>query len=419
MSMIISIGIENFLSIKEKIVLNLEATSSKKLINNTFEYDNEKFLKSIVIYGANASGKTNFIKAIDFMKSMVINSHRYNINEKILVTPFKLDNKYEEKPTRLEISFIYKDVKYDYSFSLSKEKIVDEALYYYPNNRKSMIFERKNTNDYEFNTDKYRQNLFKDQTINNTLYLSRATQLGFDKTKPVYEFFMQGLVTSFNPQWEDYTVQEIYKNEKLRNNIINFLKRTDFTIEDILVEKKKGKSMMFEFGTKENQLFAGHREVEKEILNVKFAHKNNNGDLIYFNLENESDGTKHLFGMLGLILNIIKNNNILVFDEIEKSLHPELTKFLVELFNNTNNKSQFIFTTHDTNLLDNELMRKDQIYFTQRNKQYATELYSLYDFSDFRDTLDFEKAYLDGKFGAVPQIDRRIIEIIKQWSEEE
>lgn len=417
--MIISISIENFLSIKEKVVLDLEATTSKKLMSNTFEYDEERFLKSVAIYGANASGKTNFIKAIDFMKAMVINSHKHNIGEKISIVPFKLNSKFEKKPTKLEISFIYKNIKYDYSFSLNKEKIIDEMLYYYPNNRKSMIFERKNTIEYDFNTDKSKQNLFKEQTIENTLYLSRATQLGFEKTKPVYEFFKQCLVTSFNPKWEAYTVQEIYKDDKLRNNIINFLKRTDFTIEDIVVEKKKGKTIMFEFGTKENEPYTGHKEEEKDILNVKFAHKNNEGTLVYFNLEDESEGTKHLFGILGPVLHIIKNNNVLVFDEIEKSLHPELTKFLVELFNNTNNKSQFIFTTHDTNLLDNELMRKDQIYFTQRNKEFATELYSLYDFSDFRDTLDFEKAYLDGKFGAVPQIDRRIIEIIKQWSEEE
>ena len=195
------------------------------------------------------------------------------------------------------------------------------------------------------------------------------------------------------------------------------MKKTDFTIEDIIVEKKKGKINIVEFGTKENQPYTSHKQEDGDILNIQFAHKNTDNELIYFNLENESDGTKQLFAMLGPILNIIRNNSILVFDEIEKSLHPELTKFLVELVNTTNTKSQFIFTTHDTNLLDNTLIRKDQIYFIQRNKKLASEIYSLYDFDDFRDTLDFEKAYLDGKFGAIPIIDKRIIQIIKEWSE--
>ena len=208
--MIISISVENFLSIKEKITLDLEATTSKKLINNTFYYnEKDRLLKNIIIYGANASGKTNLIKAIDFMKAMIIKSHTHNVGDTILITPFKLDKKYENKPTKFEIKFIHQNIKYDYSFSFTKEKIIDEILYYYPNNRKSLIFKRKNTNKYEFKIDKSKQDsLYREVTIENTLYLSRATQHGYDKTKPVYEFFLNNLITSFNQQWEVYTIKK-------------------------------------------------------------------------------------------------------------------------------------------------------------------------------------------------------------------
>src|SRR3989344_4124311 len=173
--MIIEISIENYLSVKDKVTLSLDSSPSKKLPQNLINLSrSDKLLKSVVIYGANASGKSNIVKSVFFLWNMVRSSHNFNVDTKIPRLPFKLDEIYLEKPSKFEIIFIHKNIKYKYGFSCTNEKIIDEYLFYWPHGREALIFSRKNTTKYEFRSDKRRQDIIKTQTNDNVLYLSRA-----------------------------------------------------------------------------------------------------------------------------------------------------------------------------------------------------------------------------------------------------
>lgn len=412
--MIAEISIENFLSIRDKITLSLDSSTSKRLPQNLIQISNkEKLLKSAVIYGANASGKSNIIKAVFFIWGMVKNSHSFNIDTKIPRIPFKLDKIYLGKPSRFEIIFISHNIKYNYGFSCDNDKIIDEYLFYWPKGRKSKIFERTETKNFDFTIDKKHQKLLASQMNDNTLYLSRATQLGYEKTKKVYEFMVNDIVINYNPFWRDFTIKNIYKNTKLKEKIIEILQKADFGgIENIEVVKDKGKvggiELKFE---KTSPTINILKEKEEDIYNVRFVHKNKEGKLIYFNMSEESGGTNKTLSLLGPIFDILNSGKTVFIDELELHLHPNITKFLVKLFNSRSNKNnaQLIFTTHDTTLLDNELFRKDQLYVCSKEPNKHTKLNSFLDF-DLRETADFERAYLNGRVGGLPFIDETLVD---------
>ncbi len=411
--MIIEISVENFLSIKDKLVLSLDSSSSNKLPDNLINLDNkEALLKSIVIYGANASGKSNLIKAIYFMWNMIRISHSFNINNKLGCTPFRLDSKLKDKPSKFEILFIINKVKYKYGFSCNQNKIIDEYLYYWPKGRISLIFDRKTTTSYEFsNETKSQQELIKKQMNDNVLYLSRATQLGFEKTKPIYEFIINNIVVNYNPSWANFTIRKIFEDPSLKKEIIEVLQSTDFGgIEDIIITKDKRKVTNFELKL-DNAIAINPSESEEDFYDIKFIHKDKNNNSIEFNFNEESDGTKRALSLLGPLFDILEQGKTVFIDEFELRLHPNITRFLVRLFNSKRNKknAQIVFTTHDTTLLDNKLFRRDQIYLCSKKPNQGTELNSYLDY-DLRESTDFEKAYFTGRVGGLPFIDETILE---------
>lgn len=415
--MIIDISIENFLSIREKVVLSLEASSgSKSLFKNMIKGPNhDNLLKSIAVYGANASGKTNVVKAILFMYSMVINSHTHNVGNRINRIPFKLDATSEKKPSKFEINFIMNGVTYKYGFSFDNEKIINEYLYYTPKGRKALIFKRKNTTKFTFTIDKTKQEQIKNQTLENTLYLSRAAQLKYERVMEVYKFFKEDIIiqNKYSPQWANYTITQIYENPRIKRKILEILKAADFGgIEDIKIKKERRpvKQIMLEIGKE----ILSKKDSEDDFYDVKICHRKKTSDgreiIIDFDIDEESEGTKKTFVMLGPILDILERGKILIIDELESSLHPEIAKLLIKLFNTKNNKnSQLIFTTHNTNLLDNKLFRRDQIYFTSKKPNESTKMSSLLDFK-LRQEADFERAYLNGRFNALPFIDETLFD---------
>ncbi|MBI3027676.1 ATP-binding protein [Candidatus Woesearchaeota archaeon] len=411
--MIIEISIENYLSVKDKVTLSLDSSPSKKLPQNLINLSrDDKLLKSVVIYGANASGKSNIIKSVFFLWNMVRSSHNFNVDTKIPRLPFKLDEIYLEKPSKFEIIFIHKNIKYKYGFSCTNEKIIDEYLFYWPRGREALIFSRKDTTKYEFKSDKRRQDIIKTQTNNNVLYLSRATQLGYEKTKGAYEFIVNNIVINISPLWQDITIKKIFENQDVRKKILEVLKKADFGgIVDVKVDKRKGhlQSVEFKFG-KEGPTFNPLKPQEQDVYNVKFQHKTKKGNLIDFEFHEESFGTQKFFSMLGPIFDILESGKVAIIDELESSLHPNIIKFLVKLFNSKyNNNAQLIFTTHNTNLLDNELIRRDQIYICTKEPNKNTILISFLDF-DLRETADFERAYLNGRVGGLPFIDETLFD---------
>ncbi|MFH0870327.1 MAG: AAA family ATPase [archaeon] len=408
--MITNISVENFMSIREKITLSLEATTSKKLLDNVIKIDNKKnLLKSVAIYGANASGKSNILKAIFFMWEMITKSHTYTVDTKINRIPFKLDSDSEKRPSVFEINFIHEGITYKYGFSCTNTKIVDEYLFHSPKGRLALIFRRKNTKNYTFNKDKPKQKSIKKQTLDNTLFLSRATQLGYEQTKKIYEFFLSNVVLNYAPSWSDYTIVKMYETPQLKKQILTILQKADFGgITDIKInkEKRKGTEVKIEKDA------VSRRDIENDFYDIKFSHKKIDSSMtsVELNFNEESLGTQRTLSLLGPIIDILEKGKTLFMDELDASLHPEITKLIVKLFNNKKNKNaQLIFTTHNTNMLDNELFRKDQIIIVSKEPNQSTELAYFSDFN-LRQETDFERAYLNGRIGGLPFIDETLFD---------
>jgi len=412
--MIIEISIENFLSVKEKIVFSLASSSSRKLPQNLMELSGkERLLKSAVVYGANASGKSNLIKAVFFMWNLVKTSHAFNVDAKIPRIPFKLDKDCLTRPSKFEIIFIHNGIKYKYGFACDNEKVIDEYLFHWPKGKEATIFNRSDSRTFTFTEDKPQQNLIKKQMNDNVLYLSRATQLGYEKTKAAYEFMVNNIVINYSPNWAGFTVRKIYENQDFGDKVIDILQKADFGgITDLKVDKQKRKVVGAEFKIERgNATVNPMKQKEEDSYDIRFIHETGKGESVEFSINEESAGTRKTLSMLGPIFEILETGRVAFIDELESSLHPSITRFLVMLFNSKYNKKngQLIFTTHDTTLLSNELFRRDQIYICSKDPNKHTVLNSFLDY-DLRESTDFERAYLNGRVGGLPFIDETLFD---------
>lgn len=406
--MILEIRLSNFFSIKDEIVMDLRAGKSKSqkvkdLEDNVFTYKDEKILKAVALYGANASGKSNIIKAIRFCCGMVLQSHLHNENVVFNFMPFKFDG-YPEKPSSFLIKFVSNCIEYEYSFSLTRTQIISESLYFYPNDRRAKVFTRDETIKGE-KKDKYSfGNIIKkpmdvaENTSAKTLYISRASQMDRDLGKEIFNFFNEHFILDYTGL-NTINIESLIKEK--RQLLIKALQVADSDIVNIRVEKKevpvKSFSVTFPAAT------AIVKDEQKELIHISTYHKTSPGIAFDFSSE-ESGGTKNLFVILLSVLDIIKKNKVLLIDEIESNLHTRIVEFIIKLFY-ASDSAQLIFSTHNTKLLDLDKIRKDQIYFVNKKADASTDLYSLFDYKDFRDTMDVEKAYLQGRFDAVPFID--------------
>jgi len=409
--MVLEIRLSNFHSINEEIALDLRAgnirtAKSKSLSNNIFKFDDLEILKTLALYGANASGKTNIIKTIRFCNAMVYESHKHNENTIFNFKPFKFKG-YSKKPSYYFIRFVIKNIEYKYSFSLNRTQILTESLYYYPNGRKAKVFERNEKagktkrEKYSFGTSVLKRPLDVAQnTSNKTLYISRASQMDREIPKDIFNFFHRGFILHHS-NYGKSNLQSLIKVYKTQ--LLTALQFADSDIVDFKVDfkKEKGRSLKANLDTEE--AYFVDDELEKVELKTYHRYSHNTP----FNFSEESLGTQKLFLMMLSIIDIVKNNKTLLVDEIEDSLHPKIVDYIIEIFN-ASSKAQLIFSTHNTNLLDLNKFRKDQIWFVNKKKDGSSDLYSLYDYSDFRDTMDLEKAYLQGRFDSIPIVDNSI-----------
>ena len=391
--MILEIQLKNFYSIKEEIILdlragNIQTKQAKELETNVFEWNGEKILKSIAIYGANASGKSNVVKAIRFCCRMIFESHLYNENTVFDFEPFKFND--EQKESSFLIRFISNDIEYEYSFSLTKTEITKESLYYYPNNRRAKVFERNESlssqkrDKYSFTKVIKRPLDVALNTSNKTLYISRASQMDRMLGKEIFNYFNNKFVLGYMGFNNQTIISQLSNNKEF---LLRAMQIADSDIVGLDYKKESG------------SLDQSNGDSIKIISYHKSA-----PDISFDFDKEESDGTRKLFFAMLHILDIIKNDKILLVDEIETSLHTSIIEFIIQLFN-MSEKSQLIYTTHNTNLLDLKKTRKDQIYFVNKSQSGDTELYSLFDFKDFRESMDAEKGYLQGRFDAIPFID--------------
>ncbi len=418
--MLIKFSVKNFKSLREKQTLSMEASSDKSLDYNLIDYEDKadkdyRLLKSSVLYGANASGKSNVRDALLVLKNLVLKSHENQKGDELYHEPFKFDPEYIEKPTEFDIVFIQNGIRYNYGLTYDEEKVIEEYLYYYPKGRKSQIFERKNADEYKFNKDKKDQEMIEERTRKNVLYLSSSTQFNYEKTSKAFDWFnetLQGIGPGEHPELTEFTLKTLKKNEEFRKKVQKALKTADFGISDV---KGQIKTVPFdEVEEMPSEIRAlGDEDEELKELDIKTIHELEEveGTLPLFK---ESEGTRRFFSLIGPIIYALERGEVLVIDELDTKLHHLLNKFIIELFHDPEenpNNAQLIFTTHNTNLLDQDLFRRDQVWFTERNpKTGSTDLYSLVEYSPRKDK-DIEKGYLVGRYGAIPFIgDEKILE---------
>lgn len=405
--MILEIRLSNFFSIKDEIVLDLRAGNAKTqksqdLSNNLFLFQDTKVLKTVVLYGANASGKSSIIKAIRFCASMIFMSHTHNENVSFNFKPFKFQG-FSKKPSRFFIRFVNKGTEFEYNYSLTQSEILTEELYFFPNGRKAKIFTRderlgkEKSSIYSFASVIKKPMDVADNTSKKTLYLSRASQMDRDIAKDLFNYFNETFILGY-VGYNALSVEQLFNENKTA--LLNALQIADSDIADIKIKQETlpGKNVKADF--KANKVSI--EDAEQQHLIITTFHKSNLNTPFDFGSE-ESDGTQVLFYIMLTILDILKKDKVLLIDEIEDSLHSKIVEYIVNLFH-ASNAAQLIYTTHNTNLLDLKKLRKDQIYFVNKKPDASTDLYSLFDYKDFRDTMDAAKAYLQGRFDAIPYI---------------
>lgn len=412
--MILEIRLSNFFSIKDEIVIdfraaNIQSKNARALKDNVFTQGKEKLLKTLLIYGANASGKSNIIRAIRFCHALVYESHNNNEDTRYNFKNFKFDGG-GNKPSTYFIRFVMNAIEYEYSFSLFHDKIQKESLYYYPKGRIKEVFSRDETRG-ETKQEKYNfTDVIKrpfdvaENTSDKTLYISRASQMDRPIAKELFNYFHRTFILNYL----GFGVSEIQSiGQEFKKPLIEALKIADSDIEDVQIKvlKKPTRSVHADL----SNLTLSVEEVVQDYLQIKTYHRNHPGVAFDF-LTEESRGTIKLFFIMLTLLSVIKNDKVLLIDEIEESLHPKIIEYIFNLFR-AGDKAQLLCTTHNTKFLDLKRFRKDQIWFTNKKEDGSTDLYSLYDYSDFRDTMDLEKAYLQGRFDAVPILNDTDVEL--------
>lgn len=404
--MILEFSIANFLSFKDKVTFSMFANSTSGLDENYIISNGRKILKTAAIYGANASGKTNLFRILTLVISMLRSSNNVNINAKLPIYPFKFNEDTINMPSEFEIKFIVDDVRYVYGFVADTNKIYEEYLYYYPNGRETKIFDRTKTNQYSFpQKDERILNDIASKNAHNKFFIATATNWNYEKTKIPYKFLSSDINTFNNLSGlRDLALREYLKNNKeLKDFALDFLKKADFNIEDYKV---------LETDVPDDVLAAipdfikvGMNLKEKpKVFTALFKHKNSYVELSY---EEESMGTQIIFCFIPFIMDALNNKRVVVVDELDKSLHPYLVEMIVQMFNDSDinkNGAQLIFNTHDTNLLKLNILRRDQIWLTEKDDNNGiSDLYPLSDFS-VRKTENVERGYMLGRYGAVPFI---------------
>ncbi|MFZ2269192.1 MAG: ATP-binding protein [Azonexus sp.] len=412
--MLVEFRVKNFRSLRDEQVLSLVASTDKALLDTHALGTGLKaaphLLKSAVVYGANASGKSNLIKALQYMRSVVQESAALQPGQTFgRLQPFKLDTASDSQPTEFEVTFIVDGVRYQYGFAMNSKRIVSEHLLVYKAFKPQRWFERhfdpeSGKDQYDFGAGlKGAKNLWEGATRPNALFLSMAVQLNSDALRPVFDWFINRLVI-FNeqsPLSPQFSVQML-KHEAQRKAICDFLRAADVSIADIEVATKQAMVHTIHF-----DLATGQREEtasEQSVDEIKFHHVTEHGKAV-FDLADESGGTRNLLFLTGPILDILNKGLTLVVDELDTSLHTLLVQALVRLFHrpevNTGG-AQLIFTTHDTSLLDAYgLFRRDQIWFVEKRPDQSSSLYPLLEFSP-RKKEALERGYLQGRYGALP-----------------
>ncbi len=412
--MLIEFRVQNYRSIREEQALSLVAAKDSSHADTHVVPTGLKtipgVLKSAVLYGANASGKTNFLKAVEFMRNLVAQSATIvQLGETLNIQSFRLDNRTINEPSEFEITFLEAGIRYQYGFRATTERIHEEWLFVHKTSKPQQWFSRKynldtNSDEYDFGSHFTGQRkLWQESTRPNGLFLSTAVHLNNEQLKPIFNWIVNNLVvmTSTTQLMPDYSIRMLKDNVK-KQEIEKFMISADISITNISVVEKKGYAQSFSFNSAGSASNLKNEEIE--LLSPQFEHETPNGAKTNFEYGDESHGIQKLFCFSGPILDILNSGRVLVIDELDSGLHPLLVKYLINIFHDPklNSKgAQLIFTMHNTALLDKSIFRRDQVWFVEKSTDQATTLYPLTDFSP-RKNEAIENGYLIGRYGAVP-----------------
>lgn len=399
--MILEFSCKNFKSIKNEVNFSMLASSDKSLQDNIKEWNKYRVLNAAAIYGANGSGKSSFIYALNFFRALIVNSVNHQPGDKIIDWSHKSAL---NEPNEYKIQFVtHNNNRYAYGFTLLNNCFINEYLYCFPNGTQKKIFERNNQiiemgSGYNKNMDASKSTLKE-----NRLFLSCAANFSdLPEINEVFMYFKECLVIYLGRanDWLNYSISTLQNNKLYKKIFLNFMSAIGSNIKDI--EAKKDRKVLSKIEPAvimPEELKSILQNKEVDIIDVKIDH-----DDFVLKLEEESIGTQKLFAIMCPIIDIILTGKIFICDEIETSLHPNIVTEIIKMFLNQSGTyfSQIIFTTHDENLLDLDLLRRDQIWFTEMDEQKSTNLYSLSELKNVRKDENVAKGYLLGKYGAIP-----------------
>lgn len=393
--MLIQFSVKNYKTFAEEAKLSMVANHDKttRFAENVFQVPkyNLNLLKSAVVYGANASGKTKLVDAFAFMRGFVFNSAKYQSNEHINIQPFLLSTATEYEPSMFEVIFLYEGIQYRYGFEVTDEKVVAEWLYYKPKTKEIELFYRFEQDFGEVHKDFDVQDLIKrDRIKENSLLLSVADSANEPIAKKLFEWFSHYFVTAVRNNDEYYFVKDTIRflqKPEVMAEAKALLDKADINIQDLQLL--------------DNKLYSIHKKFDE--------HKRHVEDEWFDFQTDESAGTRKYLVIITYLIGAIARGGVLVLDELDAKLHPNLVEKIVQLFNSptTNPKNaQLIFNTHNTNLLSADLFRRDQVWFVKKDHYGASTLYSLASFKtdEVRKDDNYEKKYIEGRYGGVPYL---------------
>lgn len=386
--MLLQFSVTNHRSIKNTATISMKASKDNSMKDSLISPDGKKELVPVMaLYGANAAGKSNVIHALLLMRSMVCGSYAKPLKGAALPQePFAFTPAPSE-PTCFEIIYYYKGIKYAYGFSFDKDRILTEYLYHWPNGREALIFSREK-DWFEFRENIQEQTTLAGRTADNRLYLVSSNEWNCAQTEKAYQWFFEKLMEPADTEMSmQATLAAIEKGGKEKQRIVEEILHADLGIRDVRI--------------------TGSRE-KPNILAVHHLRDESGKETEYsLSMGRESMGTQRFFARIGIWMEAMQKGAVLVVDEIESSMHPLLTRHLIEMVQDavTNTRhAQLIFTTHDTGLLDLSLLRRDQIWFAEKEEaSMQTDVYALTEFSPRKDE-NIARGYLQGRYGAIPFI---------------
>jgi AAA15 family ATPase/GTPase len=413
--MLIEFALENFRSFRGQQRLSLVAGHAKEMrAENTFQSlarGTPPLLRSCAVYGANAAGKSNLLRGLQQMQSLVLRSANLQQGMPLPHTPFAFAADSRAAPTEFEVLFVEEGVRYQFGFSFDAERIHAEWLLAFPLGQTQRLYERRfdaaqQSYDWHFSSGfKGNKKVWQETTRDNALFLSTAVQLNSERLLPVFRWFQQRLVviTDNVAMNQNLTLTRL-DNPADRQKLMNLLRCADLGIVDVQVRRDIVAGMPL--AEPAAALGGAMPKPSIEVLSISSLHQSSDDQsMVALPLTEESHGTQRLFNTAGAWLNVLEKGEVLLYDEIDTSLHPLMVRFLVKQFHSAETNpenAQLVFTTHDVSMLeDRELLRRDQVWFADKNDKGESSVYPLTDFSPRKEE-SIGKRYLRGSYGAIP-----------------